>query len=130
MKDEGGLTKGGGVTNRLQYPTRQITDYNKEDMGNRYGIKISPFIKCQRKCFQLILDQHLQEIRRPTFPCEVNLCMLIPAETKRLRRALIKWRNAMRHSLNCGNKSRQTNHLYHRNPFNSINATPDPSSVV
>lgn len=48
--------------------------------------------------------------------------MLIPAETKQLLRALIKWHNAMRHSLNCGNKSRQTNHLDHRNPFNSINA--------
>lgn len=50
--------------------------------------------------------------------------MLIPAETKQLLRALIKWHNAMRHSLNCSNKSRQTNHLDHRNPFNSINAQP------
>lgn len=66
------------------------------------------------------------------FPCysEANLCMLMPGETKWLQRTLIKWHNAMKHSLNWSNKSQQTNHLDHHNPFNSINATADPKSVL
>lgn len=49
------------------------------------------------------------------------------AETKWQRRTLIKSRNATRRGLNCGNKSQQTNHLDHHNPFNSINAAADPT---
>lgn len=51
------------------------------------------------------------------------------AETKWQPRTLIKSHNAMGRNLNYGNKSQQTNHLGHHNPFNSINATADPKFV-